>query len=82
MKLRPQPFNRLRDKFRRTSFTSATALSEQGLDLLTKMLTLNPAKRISAKEAQQHGYFREEPRPKPHALMPTFPSTHKKHAAR
>ena len=77
VKLRPQPFNRLKDKFRRTSFTSATALSEAGVDLLSQMLLLNPEKRISAKDALRHRYFSEEPAPKPHVLMPTFPSTHK-----
>ena len=76
-KMRPQPFNRLRDKFRRTSFTSATALSEAGADLLTQMLCLSPMKRISCKDALRHRYFAEEPAPKPHYLMPTMPSTHK-----
>jgi serine/threonine protein kinase len=80
-KQRPQPFNRLRDRFRgrATSFTSATSLSESGLDLLGRMLTLNPADRITAGEATRHRYFGEEPRPKDHCLMPTFPSTFKAH---
>ena len=77
VKLRPQPFNRLRDKFRRTSFTSATALSEGGVELLSSMLILNPEQRISARDALRHRYFSEEPAPKPHYLMPTHPSTHK-----
>jgi len=34
-------------------------LSEQGLDLLAKMLGPNPAKRISAKDAMAHPYFDE-----------------------
>ena len=29
-----------------------------------------------AKEALEHPYFSEQPPPKDHALMPTFPSTH------
>ena len=42
---------------------------------MSRMLTLNPAHRISAKEALSHAYFAEEPPPKPHHLMPTFPSS-------
>eukprot|EP00966_Prymnesium_polylepis_P312471 7220585-Prymnesium_polylepis.1 len=40
------------------------------------MLTLNPKRRITAKEALAHPYFSEQPPPKPHELMPTWPSTH------
>lgn len=38
-----------------------SACSDPGLDLLNGMLHLNPQKRISAKEALEHEYFREEP---------------------
>lgn len=38
------------------------------------MLSLNPAKRPTAKEVLEHPYFREDPRPKPTAMFPTFPS--------
>lgn len=34
-----------------------TQLEENGLDLLSKMLTMNPAHRISAKQALAHPYF-------------------------
>lgn len=80
---RRQPFHRLKDRFKRgASFTSQCALSDAGLDLMSRMLTLNPAHRISAKEALSHAYFAEEPPPKPHHLMPTFPSTHSSKARR
>ena len=34
-------------------------ISEQGLDLLEKMLQLNPDKRISAAAALEHEYFKD-----------------------
>ena len=43
---------------------------------MTRMLRLNPAERITAAEALKHRYFAEEPRPKEHYLMPTFPTNH------
>ena len=74
------PFNRLRDKFKKASFTGAqSSLSENGLELLTSMLILNPDKRITAANALKHTYYAEDPPPKQHHMMPTFPSTHTKH---
>eukprot|EP01124_Arcella_intermedia_P003977 TRINITY_DN12256_c0_g1_i10.p1 TRINITY_DN12256_c0_g1~~TRINITY_DN12256_c0_g1_i10.p1 ORF type:complete len:555 (+),score=179.45 TRINITY_DN12256_c0_g1_i10:1165-2829(+) len=52
----------------------AGRLSDKGLDLLQKMLTYNPAKRITAGEALQHPYFEESPIQKDPDLMPTYPS--------
>jgi serine/threonine protein kinase len=75
-KQRPQPFNRLKDKFRRP-LGVPRLLSDAGLDLMARMLSLNPEKRISASEALRHRYYGEEPQPKAHVQMPTFPSTHK-----
>lgn len=49
-------------------------LTEQGLDILSKLLTLNPKKRISTEEALRHPYFSEHPLPKDPVLFPTFPS--------
>ena len=74
---RRQPFHRLKDRFRRGGgFGAQLALSNAGLDLLTRMLTLNPDDRVVAKEVLAHQYFREDPKPKAHHLMPTFPSKH------
>ncbi|KAL1514654.1 hypothetical protein AB1Y20_003744 [Prymnesium parvum] len=74
---RKQPFNRLRLKFKRgVSFTRAPAISDEGLNLMEAMLTLNPNKRITAKDALKHPYFSEQPQPAAYELMPTWPSTH------
>uniref|UniRef100_A0A7S0JKV0 Protein kinase domain-containing protein n=1 Tax=Calcidiscus leptoporus TaxID=127549 RepID=A0A7S0JKV0_9EUKA len=79
VQFRPQPFNHLRNKFKRgASFTSETALSDAGLDLLNSMLSLDPKKRITAKQALEHEYFLEQPPPKAHHMMPTYPSSHDK----
>uniref|UniRef100_A0A0G4G3D0 Cyclin-dependent kinase 2 homolog n=1 Tax=Chromera velia CCMP2878 TaxID=1169474 RepID=A0A0G4G3D0_9ALVE len=47
-------------------------MTEKALDLLKKLLTLNPADRISATEALNHGYFRESPAMTERKNMPTF----------
>jgi serine/threonine protein kinase len=52
------------------------SLSEKGLDLMNKLLTYDPKKRITAKEAMSHPYFKEKPFPQETTLMPTFPSIH------
>ncbi|KAJ0421712.1 kinase-like domain-containing protein [Aspergillus carlsbadensis] len=49
-------------------------LSNAGLQLISSLLALNPASRPSAAECLKHPYFREEPRPKPKEMFPTFPS--------
>jgi cell division cycle 2-like protein len=41
---------------------------------MNSLLSLNPEKRPSAKEMLEHAYFVENPRPKPTAMFPTFPS--------
>ena len=37
------------------------------------MLTYDPSKRVTCKEALEHEWFRENPLPKDLSLMPTFP---------
>lgn len=49
-------------------------LTNAGVDLLNALLALNPAKRPTAKEMLEHPYFREDPRPKPTSMFPSFPS--------
>lgn len=74
-----QPFNHLHEKFKTgPSFTShaASSLSENGIDLMKAMLCLCPERRITAKQAMDHPYFKEQPPPKPHEFFPTMPETH------
>lgn len=67
--LRPtQPYNYLRQRFPR--------LSDEGLDLLNRLLTYDPERRLTARQALRHAYFSERPMPRQPAFMPTFPSAH------
>ena len=58
MKFAEQRFNHLRTKF------PPSVLSEEGFDLLNKLLTYDPSKRISAQDALNHPWFDEYPPPK------------------
>jgi cell division cycle 2-like protein len=62
-----QPENRLRAAF--------SDIGSAGFDLLSRLLTYDPSKRATAKEALQHAYFAEAPRPTSCGMMPTWPST-------
>lgn len=70
--------NQLRKLFPAQALLSGSqiALSDQGFDLLSRMLNANPDKRITADEALLHPYFAEHPLAKEEAMMPTFPSAH------
>ncbi|KAG9446662.1 hypothetical protein H6P81_012790 [Aristolochia fimbriata] len=74
VKYTKQPYNNLRKKFPRASFTGRSVLSEAGLDLLNKLLTYDPEKRITAEDALNHEWFREVPLPKSIDFMPTIPA--------
>ncbi|KAL9164725.1 hypothetical protein ABFS82_06G122800 [Erythranthe guttata] len=63
-------YNQLRKIFQ------AHVLSDGGLDLLNKLLTYDPEKRITAEAALVHEWFREIPLPKSKEFMPTFPARH------
>nr|QYW07098.1 G-type cyclin-dependent kinase 2 [Dimocarpus longan] len=71
-----QPYNLLRKRFPATSFTGSPVLSESGYDLLNKLLTYDPDKRITADDALNHDWFHEVPLPKSKEFMPTFPPQH------
>ncbi|KAF2267897.1 Pkinase-domain-containing protein [Lojkania enalia] len=49
-------------------------LTNSGSELLSSLLSLNPEGRPAAKEMLAHPYFRENPKPKPMEMFPTFPS--------
>ncbi|KAK1043120.1 hypothetical protein LTR33_015457 [Friedmanniomyces endolithicus] len=51
-----------------------STLTNAGVGLLNDLLSLNPEARPTAKGMLEHAYFREDPRPKPTAMFPTFPS--------
>lgn len=67
-----QPDNLLRNKFPAASFTGPPPLSNAGFDLLNKLLTCDPEKRITADAALNHQWFRELPLPKSKDCMPAF----------
>ncbi|KAL9434037.1 hypothetical protein AB3S75_028801 [Citrus x aurantiifolia] len=71
-----QPYNLLRKRFPAASFTGSPVLSESGFDLLNRLLTYDPEKRITVDDALNHYWFREVPLPKSKDFMPTFPPQH------
>lgn len=68
---RNQKFSSLRLRVRDEA--GSARVSNQGLDLLEKLLYYDPEKRISAEEALKHAYFKEMPAPKEPSLIQTFP---------
>ncbi|KAF8942100.1 hypothetical protein BGZ47_006822 [Haplosporangium gracile] len=67
-----QPYNLLRSRL--------PYLTENGLDLMSKMLTYDPTRRITAEDALKHPYFSEAPPPKHPSMFPTWPSKGEKTA--
>jgi cell division cycle 2-like protein len=49
-------------------------LTTAAAGLLADLLSLDPAKRPSARQVLDHEYFRQDPKPKPESMFPTFPS--------
>ncbi|MFQ6666584.1 hypothetical protein Gotur_032887 [Gossypium turneri] len=67
-----QRYNLLRKRFPVASFTGSAVLSDAGFDLLNRLLTYDPEKRITAGDALKHDWFRELPLPKSKEFLPTF----------
>lgn len=63
-----QPFNFLRKHL--------PSLSDQGVHLLNSLLTYDPEKRITARQALRHPFFQERPYPLHELDMPSFPTSH------
>ncbi|GAB5369078.1 hypothetical protein AAMO2058_001374400 [Amorphochlora amoebiformis] len=61
------PYNNLDETF-------ANITTPKGVEFLSKLLTYDPCKRITAEKALAHPYFTEAPLAITHELMPTFPS--------
>ncbi|KAB5588194.1 hypothetical protein CTheo_8365 [Ceratobasidium theobromae] len=57
-------------------FFATTAMDEFGIDLVCKLLTLNPAVRATAFEALDHDYFWSEPLPCDPTSLPKYASSH------
>lgn len=49
-------------------------LTKAGTGLLSDLLSLDPRGRPTAAEMLTHEYFRQDPKPKPESMFPTFPS--------
>lgn len=57
--------------------SGALVLDDSGLELLLQLLRWDPAKRITAKQALNHHWFKQNPLPKNRAFLPTFPTLNK-----
>jgi len=77
--------SRLRQKFPAPGMgvlatgNSGVTLSASGFDLLQRMLSLDPAQRITGEEAVNHPWFKETPLPTPLQDMPKFRSRNDKY---
>jgi len=71
--------NQLTKRFQSNSSSASIGndvLSATGVDLLVRLLSLDPAKRLTAAEALNHPWFAEQPTATAKHFMPTFPSAH------
>eukprot|EP00116_Pleurobrachia_bachei_P006001 sb/3466263/ len=62
------PYNRIGQRF------PSTMLKPEGFQLLNRLLCYDPTKRITGAEAEEHGWFKEEPLPVDPSMFPTWPA--------
>ncbi len=55
--------SKIRDRFPKAGLPGDMYLSDLGVDLLKKLLSLNPDERITARQALDHEWFKEDPLP-------------------
>lgn len=67
MNIADHPYSILRNRF-------GTNFTDVGYDLLNRLLTYDPKKRITAHESLQHEYFNESPKPVDPSMFPTWPA--------
>jgi cell division cycle 2-like len=68
----------LLSRVRALAHENRTPLTSMALDLLSRMLVLDPLRRITASEALQHPYFDEAPAAKEPQLIQTMPERHER----
>jgi cell division cycle 2-like len=68
----------LMTRMRARAYENRTPLTSMALDLLSRLLVLDPARRIRAAEALQHPYFDEAPPASEPHLIQTMPERHER----
>ena len=68
--------NRLLQRFRDRSNDRAPKMNDKAVDLLSKLLTLDPKKRIDASTSLDHDWFWSDPMPSNPSDMPRYASSH------
>ncbi|KAJ2860554.1 hypothetical protein GGI22_002684 [Coemansia erecta] len=58
----------------RSRMLGFSGMTDAAFDLLSRLLALDPAQRITAEDALSHPYFEEAPPPKHPSMFPTWPS--------
>lgn len=68
--------NRLMQRFQDKRDDKVPKMNDHAVDLVSKMLTLDPCKRLKAGDALDHDWFWSDPMPCDPAMMPRYASSH------